>query len=98
MLAPQQTEKRPAIDKTQLLAVLGLMVISIAFVYSATSGGEHTGILGWYRQTFFKQIIWFILGATAAVGVCSVDYHTLTRWSFVAYCVAIFFLLIVLVP
>jgi rod shape determining protein RodA len=45
-----------------------------------------------------RQIIWYALGIGAGAAICLVEYHTLARWSFVAYWAAIFFLIIVLVP
>ena len=82
----------------QLLAVLGLMVISVLFVYSATTANESGGGIAWYRQVAFRQIIWFVLGAGAAAAICFVDYHVLARWSLVAYWLSIFGLLIVIIP
>jgi rod shape determining protein RodA len=85
-------------DWLQLLAVAGLMLISIAFVYSATSVNK-TGIEPvWYHQSYFRQIVWFALGTIAAGAICMADYHTLTRWSLVAYCVTILFLIVVIIP
>jgi rod shape determining protein RodA len=43
-------------------------------------------------------MIWYALGLGAAVAVCLTDYHTLARWSFVAYWATILSLLAVLVP
>jgi len=51
-----------------------------------------------YRQSYFRQIVWFIIGLGAAGMICLVDYRTLTRWSLVAYGVAILFLVAVLIP
>ena len=45
-----------------------------------------------------RQIIWYVLGIGAGAAICLVEYHTLARWSFVAYWAAIFFLTAVLVP
>jgi len=93
------TIERPSrIDAIQLLAVLCLMVISVAFVYSATMFNTSTSGLAWYHQTYFKQVIWFAVGSAAAFGACTLDYHALTRWSIVMYWVSIFFLIIVLIP
>jgi rod shape determining protein RodA len=43
-------------------------------------------------------MVWYALGLGAGAALCLVDYHTLARWSLVAYGAAIFFLLIVLIP
>jgi rod shape determining protein RodA len=80
-----------------LVAVLCLMVLSIAFVYSATMMNE-AGIAQFYRLTYFKQCLWFALGLCAAGVVCTVDYHIICRWSFVAYWISILILIAVLIP
>lgn len=81
----------------QILAVFALMVISVLFVYSATTASE-TNPLAWYRQAAFRQVIWFALGIAAAVAVCLADYHVLARWSFVAYWMTMLGLVVVVIP
>lgn len=90
-------ERPSRIDRPQLIAVLLLMLLSIAFVYSATYLNE-SAVTHFYRQTFFKQFIWFALGIAAAAAVCTVDYHVLCRWSYVAYWASILILIAVLIP
>jgi rod shape determining protein RodA len=91
------TDLRFRIDKLQLAALVGLMVLGALFIYSATLAHEANDT-AWYRELFFKQIIWYTVGLTLAFLVCLVDYHSLVRWSFVAYwstivlLVAVFFL------
>ena len=97
MINTIKSERPSTIDKPQLVAVIGLMVISVAFVYSATWMNE-TAIGHFYRQTYFKQFIWFVLGLGAAGAVCMIDYHVISRWSFVAYWIAILILIAVLIP
>ncbi len=97
--ANPNTERVAKLDLQQLLAVLGLMLLSVAFVYSATTAGETaTGALAWYRQSCFKQAVWFALGLGAAGAVCMVDYHTLTRWAIVIYWLSIISLVAVIMP
>ncbi|MDB6110783.1 MAG: Rod shape-determining protein RodA [Pedosphaera sp.] len=91
-------QRQPRIDLVQLGAVLVLMLISIAFVYSATMSNDSTSGLAWYRQSYFRQMVWFTLGLGAAGVVCVIDYHALSRWAFVGYWVAILFLVAVLIP
>jgi rod shape determining protein RodA len=98
MFANPHNERSGTIDYVQLLAVLGLMMISVAFVYSATMVNENTSTLAWFHQSYFKQIVWFGIGLGAATAVCTVDYHSFTRWAMVAYCISLFFLIAVLIP
>ena len=73
------------------------MIISIAFVCSATTVNE-TGAIAWYRESWFRQIVWFAIGLGAAGAVCLVDYHVLTRWSLVIYALTILLLVAVIIP
>lgn len=99
MLTTQHHERPSRVDYFQLLAVLGLMLISVAFVYSATTVSDSAASLApWYKQLYFKQVIWFTLGLGGAGVVCLMDYHSITRWAIVAYWISIFFLIAVLVP
>lgn len=98
MLANINIQRQARLDIAQLVAVLLLMAVSVAFVYSATMSSESAGMLVWYRQGYFRQIIWFILGLAAAGAVCVVDYHAICRWSFVAYWLSIPILIAVLIP
>ena len=98
MITSQYNERQSRVDKFQLLAVLGLMLISIAFVYSATTINEVGGALAWYRESYFKQMVWFGLGLGAAAALCLMDYHALTRWSLVFYGLSILSLVAVLIP
>jgi len=91
-------EHHERFDRLQLVALAGLMLIGTAFVYSATMANPAMAALPWYDQAWLRQLVWYALGIGAGAALCVLDYHTLTRWSFVAYWVAIFFLAVVLVP
>ncbi len=104
-------EHSPRLDRLQLAAVAGLMLVGTVFVYSATMVNAPLGLwqefrendfpqfLGWLSgQFFFRQIIWYAVGLGAAAALCMVDYHALIRWSLVFYWTAILLLLAVLVP
>jgi len=93
----QLNDRGPRMDYLQILSILGLMAISVAFVYSATSVNELASEVVWFKQSYFKQIIWFSIGLSAASAVCTVDYHSLTRWSMVAYGLTVASLVLVLV-
>jgi rod shape determining protein RodA len=86
------------IDRLQIAALCGLMLVGTLFVYSATMVSGWATTAPFYSQTWFRQIIWYALGSGAAVGLCFVDYHTITRWSFVVYWATILMLVAVLIP
>jgi len=92
------TAPRESVDRLQIIALLGLMFIGTAFVYSATMVNDSAATMAWWQQAWVRQIIWYALGTAVAVGICLVDYHTLARWSFVAYWLMILCLVAVLIP
>jgi rod shape determining protein RodA len=85
------------LDKLQLSAIVCLMFVGVAFVYSATIVGEAASTLPIYDQLWMRQIIWYIVGIGAAAAVCLIDYRTLSRWSFVIYWFTILLLVLVLI-
>lgn len=90
--------RRREVDGWQLAAALGLMVLGAMFVWSATHAADAAAGLAWFEYRWVRQCVWYALGAAAALAVCTVDYRTLARWSYVAYWVAILLLGLVLVP
>ena len=98
MIPSLYNERQSRLDGLQLAAAFLLMVISVAFVYSATMNTDAAGALAWYKQSYFRQIVWFALGIGAAASICLVDYHTLARWAFVAYWLTILTLIAVIIP
>ena len=90
-------QRHSRIEWPMLIALAGLMVLGVLFIYSATMANEYTNLLPWYKQSYFKQIIWYELGIAAAVVVCLIDYHTLARWSLIAYWSSILMLVGVLI-
>jgi len=95
---PQNTTPRESFDRLQIAALVGLMFIGTAFVFSATMVSDEAAALPWYDQSWVRQIIWYALGFGVAAALCVVDYHTLARWSFVAYWAMIICLVAVLIP
>ena len=85
-------------DRLQIAALCGLMFLGAAFVYSATMVSETVASAPWYNQSWFRQIVWYVLGGGAAAGLCLVDYRSLSRWAFVLYWLTILPLIAVLVP
>ena len=91
-------EKHSKLDKLQLGALFGLMLVGALFVCSATMANPLESQKAWYAQIWFRQVIWYVLGLGAAGALCAVSYHTLARWSFVFYWAMIFCLVAVLIP
>jgi rod shape determining protein RodA len=98
MVDPSINEHRRRVDRLQLAALAALMFIGAAFIYSATMVNPAEAEKLWYVQIWIHQIVWYALGIGAGVALCLVDYHTLARWSFVAYAATIICLVAVLVP
>src|SRR5665213_2884717 len=91
-------EKYARLDRLQLVALAGLMLIGTAFVFSATMVSPVETDKSWFAQIWFRQVVWYALGIGAGAAVCGLEYHTLARWSFVAYWAMILCLVAVLIP
>jgi rod shape determining protein RodA len=89
MFEPTLNESRWRVDRLQIAAVLGLICLGAAFVYSATMAKESARLLSWYDHGWVRQIVWYVIGIAAAAAICFVEYHTLARWSFMVYWCAI---------
>ena len=90
-------ERQHRIDRLQLFGLIGLMLLGLAFIYSATRAGE-PGTTLLYNEMWFRQVVWYLAGLGAATVLCLVDYHTLARWSYVIYWATIILLIAVLIP
>jgi rod shape determining protein RodA len=91
-------ENHSRLDKVQVAALCGLMVFGALFVFSATMVSSTAASSAWYRQSWFRQIVWYFLGTGAAIGLCLVDYRSISRWAFVLYWLTILLLIAVLIP
>ena len=91
-------EKQARVDRVQVAALAGLMLLGTAFVYSATMVTEAARTAPFYEQSWLRQVVWYGMGIGAAVGVCFVDYRLLARWSLVVYWAALLLLVAVLIP
>jgi rod shape determining protein RodA len=98
MMYSPGTTPRESFDRLQIAALVGLMLVGTAFVFSATMVNPVETEKIWFAQTWFRQVIWYVLGGGVAGALCVVDYHTLARWSFVAYWAMILCLVAVLIP
>jgi rod shape determining protein RodA len=91
-------EHQPRVDRLQVAALVGLMLLGTAFVYSATMVNESALSANWYNQSWFRQIVWYTLGSAAAITISLVDYRIISRWSLVIYWGSILSLVLVLIP
>ena len=91
-------DRQPRLDRVQLVGLGGLVLLGTAFVFSATMVSEAAAAAAWYNQLWVRQILWYVLGAGAAVILCLADYRALSRWSMIVYWASIVPLLLVLVP
>lgn len=86
-------ESGPRVDRLQLAAILGLMLVGVAFVFSATMVNESAAAQPLVKQLWFRQAFWYAVGIGAATTLCLVDYHTLTRWAGIAFWASIVLLI-----
>ena len=93
----KSADLRFRIDKMQFAALLGLTVLGVLFIYSATLAHEPNDT-PWYRERFFMQMVWYAVGLSAAFVLCLIDYHFLARWSLVGYGFIVLLLVLVLLP
>ncbi|MGN6641927.1 MAG: rod shape-determining protein RodA [Verrucomicrobiota bacterium] len=91
-------ERQARIDKLQLFAIAGLMFLGAAFIYSATMVTDSARALPLFNQTWFRQLIWYGLGTGGAIGLCLIDYRSMSRWAVVIYWASILLLILVLIP
>lgn len=91
-------EKESPIQWPTIVALIALMIIGTAFIYSATVNNEVFRQAAWYRQPTFKQMAHYLLGLAAAAAACLISYRRLARWSLVIYWLTIVLLILVLSP
>lgn len=94
---PTSTPKRIPVDWTIMLAVVGLMILGVMFIYSARLSREGLD-MAFTNRLAFRQLIWYVIGAGAMTAMCMTDYRIMSRYSYVAYWASILALLLVLIP
>lgn len=82
-------EKYNRVLWTMWIAVILLSAIGLASIYSASSG-NHAQTNG--------QLIYFIIGLALAISMCAIDYRDISRWAYPIYGLALFLLILVLIP
>src|SRR5688572_4782426 len=81
------TPKDAKIDWLMLGAVAGLMLVGLAFIYSATTVNDVSS------RFWLKQAIFYGGGVAVAAGICFIPYETISRFAMVGYCFSILLLL-----
>jgi rod shape determining protein RodA len=97
MFSPPLKEHQPRVDWPLLAALLGLIVIGVLFIASATLVTEADRPLALWQRAWFKQAVSCLLGLAVGGMLCLAPYHTLARWSLLAYWGMILLLVAVLV-
>ena len=85
-------------DWLLILALLGLMAVGVAFIYSATMVNSAAAGAPLFRQLWFKQGLWCVIGLAFAGLVCVINYQRIARFALIFYWTNILFLLAVLIP
>jgi rod shape determining protein RodA len=90
MYEPELLQKEPKTDWLMLASIAGLMLIGVAFIFSASTATDPNS------NFWLKQAIAYGLGTVLAVGVCCVRYETISRFSVVGYWLSIVLLFAVM--
>jgi rod shape determining protein RodA len=91
MFETQLTHKEPRIDWFLLAAIAGLMLVGIAFIYSASTSSDPNS------RFWIKQGISYGVGIGAAVVLCRVPYDSWSRFSLLIYWISIVLLIAVMI-
>ncbi len=98
MFETNLNERGRSVDIPLVFAILSLMCIGAAFIFSAAYANEAARNLPLFKQLYFRQVLWYGIGLGAAGVLCFFDYRSLARWSVVGYWLVIILLLMVLIP
>ena len=82
--------RRRRTDYVMPVCMLILAVMGVSFIY--TSGGYNMAETELYRQTWFKQIIFFTIGAGAYTFIARIDYEKFFIWAHLIYALSILML------
>jgi rod shape determining protein RodA len=88
--AIQPVHKEPKIEWVMIAALAGLMLMGLAFIFSASTASDPNS------NFWLKQAICYVLGIGFAAGLCFIPYDTVSRFSIVAYWLSIAALLAVM--
>lgn len=79
----------PRIEWTMIIGLVGLMCVGTLFIASATMVSEADLALPFFRQTWFKQIVYYAVGSAAGTAVCLVPYQLFIRFARAFYAIMI---------
>ncbi|MEM7392328.1 MAG: FtsW/RodA/SpoVE family cell cycle protein, partial [Verrucomicrobiota bacterium] len=79
-------------DWLMLLAILVLLTVGVAFIYSACYRTEDLPVNSIYK----KQIVWCVIGLLAYFAFALLDYHRLRELAWPLFWIAVFLLIMVL--
>jgi len=82
------------LDWSLVAAMLALLGIGIAFIFSAGYGNPDSPA----RPLFLKQLCWAALGILFFLGFAIIDYHRWTRMAWWIYAAGLILLVLVFVP
>jgi rod shape determining protein RodA len=83
-------KKDPRVDWLMLGAIAGLMLVGIAFIFSASTSADPNS------RFWIKQAIFYGAGIGIAVGICLIPYETISRFATVGYWFSIALLIAVM--
>lgn len=82
------------LDWSLVAAMLALLGIGIAFIFSAGYGNPDSAA----QSLFRKQLCWAVLGMLFFLGFAIIDYHRWTRMAWWFYAIGLILLVLVFVP
>jgi rod shape determining protein RodA len=85
------TQKESKIDWLLIGAVAGLILVGLAFIFSASTASDSDS------RFWIKQAIFYGVGLGLAVGICFIPYETISRFAAVGYVLAIAALVAVMI-
>jgi rod shape determining protein RodA len=90
MYEPELVQKEPKTDWLMLASIGGLMLMGVAFIFSASTASDPNS------RFWIKQVVAYALGIVLAFGICCIRYETISRFAIVGYWLSIVLLLSVM--
>ncbi len=83
-------QKEPRVDWLMLAAIAGLMLMGLAFIFSASTSNDPNS------NYWLKQLVAYGLGLVLAASICFIRYETISRFSVIGYWLSIVLLFAVM--